>query len=85
MADQWYSDATLVRSFGKVLTTAGTLEDTDDVAAFFDQPQRYNEFFDAWAAADYPTEDDDNWDEFVELVSSDDESDEDDEDEPNET
>ena len=82
----WYSDATLVRNFCNVLIAAGTLEDTDDVSTFMNQPQRYTEFYTAWEAAGFPVEDDDNWDEFVELVSSDDESDEDDdEDDSSET
>ena len=84
MADQWYSDATLVRNFCNVLIAAGTLEDTDDVSTFMSQPQRYSEFYTAWEAAGFPVEDDENWDEFVELVSSDDDSDEDDDDD-NET
>jgi len=79
MADKWYSDASLIRSFGAVLATAGVIEGTDDFTAFLDQPQRYDEYFDAWSTAGYPTDSDNNWDEFVELVSNDDESDEDDE------
>lgn len=80
MAEQWYSDSTLLRNFGKILTAAGVMEDSDDLTAFLDQPQRYNEFYEAWSAAGFPTENDENWDEFVELVSSDDDSDDDDDD-----
>jgi hypothetical protein len=75
----WYHDRYLVDGLAEALTNAEVFGDASDVTAFLKKPQRYNEFYDAWEAANFPTSDeDDNWDDFVEAVSGDDEDESDD-------
>ena len=70
----WYNDAKLLSGLGQALATATILEDSDDFTAYMAKPQRYDEFYDAWKEAGYPTaEDDDGWEDFVNAVSEDEE------------
>ncbi len=74
----WYNDVNLLRSLGQALSEMGILEDSDDFAAFLSKPQRYNDEYNAWEAAGFPTtEVDDGWEEFELALTSDDESDDD--------
>lgn len=76
----WYNDASLLRNFADALSNAGVLEDSDDFSAFMRKPQRYNDEYEAWKEAEYPSDDsDDGWDDFVDAISVDDEDDDDDE------
>lgn len=64
----WYNDRTFVTSFFEVLTEAGVLEDMDDAKVYMKQPYKYNEHYKAWAAAGFPTSDDESWDDFIEAL-----------------
>ena len=71
MTDLWYHDSFLVDGLAEALTNAEVFESASDVVALRKKPQKYTEFYEAWAEADFPTsEDDDNWDEFCEAVAS---------------
>lgn len=78
----WYNDQKLTASFGAALAEADVLTESSDFKAFFNAPQRYNETFDAWKDAGYPTSDeDDGWQEFLDaLPDGDNDSEDDDED-----
>jgi hypothetical protein len=80
MAERWYHDSSLLRSFGTALINAEVLEDLEDVLAFFQHPQRYNQFYMEWENAGFPNEGDDNWDEFVDSISESEDSEEEEED-----
>jgi len=82
MADQWYSDNKLVTSFGEALANAGVLNDSDDFKMFLKSPMRYNDAFNAWSEAGYPTDDsEDGWDDFLEALPDEDETEDEDEEE----
>lgn len=79
MTDKWYTDSKLVAALGEALTNADVLTEQTDFTNYLKKPMAYNDHYDAWAEAGYPTSEDDNgWDEFVEAVNSDEEGDEDD-------
>ena len=80
MAEVWYQDVNLLSSFGTVLKDAGVLEDADDFRDYLNKPFKYNDEYDAWEEAGFPDEGTDNWDTFVDAISS-----EEDEVEPNAT
>lgn len=73
MAERWYNDASLFRSFGSALVNAEVLEDTEDVNGFFTHPQRYNQFYIEWENAGFPNNEDAGWDDFVDAISEDEE------------
>jgi hypothetical protein len=70
----WYDDHTRVAAFAQVLEDAGVLdpEDTKSYKKFVTQPFKYDEIYDAWSDMNYPTQDDDNWTEFMALLDEDD-------------
>ena len=71
----WYHDRYLVDGLATALTNAEVFSDASDVTAFLAKPQKYNDYYDVWAEADFPTnEDDDGWTEFVEAVTDDDDT-----------
>lgn len=70
----WYDDIKLKDGLSEALLNVGVLEDSDDIKEFIRKPQKYNDFYDAWETAGFPTdEDDDGWEEFSETISSDEE------------
>ncbi len=82
MAEHWYDDRVMVSQFAIVLEDAGVLdpENTDSYKQFINKPFKYNEIFTSWEELGYPSQGEDNWDEFTNLLVSADE-DEDDEEE----
>ena len=84
-SDKWYNDSNLVSSFGTALIDASVLEDTEAFKSYLNKPFKFNAEYEAWEEAGYPTTEDDNWDEFVEAISTDEEeSDEEEEEESDE-
>ena len=72
MADKWYADAYLVDGLQEALTNAEVFTEAVEIIKFRKSPQKYNDYYEAWETANFPTsEDDDGWDEFVEAVGSD--------------
>lgn len=79
MAGKWYDDLTLVKGLGEALSNAEVFEDSADFARFLSKPQKFNDYYDLWEAAGFPTsDDDDGWVEFVDSVSDDSEDSDDD-------
>jgi hypothetical protein len=66
----WYDDSRLLIDFAKALAWAGVVEDMSDV---LDKPYKYDEEFDAWKEAGYPSEEDTEWDDFVTAVKGEEE------------
>ena len=77
MADLWYHDSYLVDGLAEALTNAEVFESANDILEFRKKPQKYTAYYEAWEDQGFPSsEDDANWDDFVEAVSEDeDESD----------
>ena len=74
---KWYHDQFLVESLCDALINAEVFESAADTQEFRHKPQKYTAYYEAWEESGFPNnEDDDNWDEFCEAVTSDeDESD----------
>ncbi len=70
MADRWYDDHTKVAAFSIVLEDAGILdpEDTATYKKFMSKPFMYDEIFQSWEDMGYPSQGDDNWEEFTNLL-----------------
>lgn len=79
--NNWYDDSTILRGFAAALTAAGVLETSEEYTGFFNYPQRYNEYYEAWEENDFPDPESDNWDAFVESVTTDEDSTDDDDEE----
>ena len=62
----WYDDPMQLRDFAEALVAATDIPDSADILA---KPYKYTNEFLAWKAADYPAEDDSNWDNFVESLT----------------
>ena len=73
---RWYNDGSLTRSFLLALVNAEYFDTTGDMTDILEHPQRYNATFQAWEELDYPTESDENWDEFINAITDTEESDE---------
>lgn len=71
MAEQWFDNAQLSRSFQAALINADSL-DMDNLGDFLSSPQQWQEEYEAWQDAGFPNDDSDNgWDQFVDAISSD--------------
>ena len=71
----WYHDRYLVDGLATALTNAEVFSEASDVTAFLGKPQKYNDYYEVWAEANFPTnEDDDGWEEFAEAVSNEDDT-----------
>lgn len=76
----WYDDNKLVAGLSNALVEAEVFEEASDVTEFLRRPFKYNEHYDAWEAAGFPEDDnDDGWEDFVAAVGSDDSSEDEDE------
>lgn len=62
MANEWYTDALLLRDFAVAAVEAGIADDKVEV---FEKPYRFNDEYTVWAENGYPAPEDANWDEFV--------------------
>lgn len=68
----WYDDLTLVKQLGEALSNAEYFEDNAEFRSFLTKPQRFNPIYNVWEESGFPTSDeDDNWDEFVDSISDD--------------
>lgn len=75
MAGNWYPSPD-TGSFIEALINADVLQDTADVVTLVKKPQAYDEFYDAWKEAGFPSdENEDGWDEFVAAVTEDEDDD----------
>lgn len=77
MPGNWYDDHTKVAAFSTVLEDAGVLnpEDTRSYKNFVNKPFQYDEIYSAWAELGFPSQDDANWQEFIDLLDTDEEDD----------
>jgi len=73
----WYDDPTILRGFAAALTAANVLESQEEFSGFFNFPQRYNEFYEAWEENDFPDPENEKWDDFVDAVTVSDDDDDD--------
>jgi hypothetical protein len=79
MAEYWFTDSETLRQFGSILNAAGAFDDSEDFQSFLDEPFQYNDEYKVWLEQDSPSEGDENWEAFVDAITSDDD------DESNET
>lgn len=68
----WYNDRTLLVSFYNVLVESDVIEDTKESQTYFRAPQRYDALYAEWARLDYPTSEDEEWDDWLTFLSEDD-------------
>ena len=66
----WYDEPRKLVDFAKALEAAGYVEDMKQVV---DVPYKYSTVYELWEQLDFPTEEDSEWDQFVEQISSDEE------------
>lgn len=70
----WYDDVKLKDGLLEALVNADVLTDAEEFKEFARKPQKYNEHYEAWKDAGYPTdESDDGWEEFSDTFSSEEE------------
>lgn len=62
----WSDDTQQLLDFAEALVRAGVVEDIGEVMR---KPYKYTPQYEAWVEADFPQEDDENWDEWVQAVS----------------
>jgi hypothetical protein len=70
MNERWYDDHTKIAAFSIVLEDAGILdpEDTKTYRTFLTKPFMYDEIYQSWEELGFPSQGDDNWEEFTNLL-----------------
>jgi hypothetical protein len=76
----WYNDPTLKQGFLDVLAQSGLIENMAEVRKFIRSPQQWDEWYKEWAKYNYPTPNDDSWEDFYEAIGGNDDDDSGDED-----
>lgn len=62
----WYDDHIQLADFADACMKVGIVEEATDVIR---KPYKFQAYFDKWAELDYPGEEDENWDAWVEAVT----------------
>jgi hypothetical protein len=62
---EWYDNALVLRDFADALEDVGIVEDSKEV---FRKPYRFNEEYAAWVSVGSPSQEDAEWDNFVNAL-----------------
>ena len=64
----WHDDTKQLIDFARAMKDAGAVEEMDDVIS---RPYKYQAYYDLWAENDYPQEDDEEWEAWVNAIATD--------------